>query len=66
VIDIDDSEHEDPGENDKSVLEGGGMELDKDDNAELGKLSCNEFDLIDLLVISMTLKGVGCTHICLL
>ena len=66
MIDIDDSEHEDPGENDKSVLEGGGMELDKDDNAELGKLSCNEFDLIDLLVISMTLKGVGCTHICLL
>jgi hypothetical protein len=66
VIDIDDSEHEDPKEDDKSVSEGGGMELDKDNNAELGKSSCNEFDLIDLSVISMTLKGVGCTHICLL
>jgi hypothetical protein len=66
VIDIDDSEHEDPREDDKLGSEGGGTELDKDDDAELGKSSCNEFNLIDLSVISTTPKGVGCTHICLL
>jgi hypothetical protein len=66
VINIDDSEHKDPGEDNKSGSEGGGTELDEVDDAELGKSSYNEFDLIDLSVISMTPKGVGHTHICLL
>jgi hypothetical protein len=43
VINVDDSEHKDPGENNKLGLEGGGMELDEDDDAELGKLSCNKY-----------------------
>jgi hypothetical protein len=66
VIDINDSEHKDPGEDNKLGSEEGGTELDKDDDTELGKSSCNEFNLINLSVISMTLKGVGHTHICLL
>lgn len=45
AINIDDSD-EDAGEDDES--EGGGAtELDKDDDAELGKSSCYIFDLID-------------------
>jgi hypothetical protein len=66
VIDIDDSDHEDAREDVKSGSEGGGTELDEDNAAELGKSSCNIFDLIDLSVISTTLKGVEHTNICLL
>jgi hypothetical protein len=43
VIDVDDSEHEDPEENDKLGSEGGGTELDEDDDAELGESSCNKY-----------------------
>lgn len=68
VIDVDDSNLEDSRarEDGESESEGGGTELDEDDDAELGKTSFNIFDLIDSSDISTTPKGVGHTNLCFL
>ena len=63
-IDVNESDLEDSREEDNE--EGEATECDETDDAELGKSPIMIFDLIDLSDLSMTVKGVGCTDLCVL
>ena len=64
LINVDESDLEDSRKEDNE--EGEATECDETDDAELGKSPIMIFDLIDLSDLSMTVKGVGCTDLCVL